>query len=257
MPTSNTLLPTAELQEVFPSPTLRYQWPDSDKLNAELKALIIAKVQAKPGELRSIAGGMQSDRNVQDWPEPCVKQLLGRIDTMVRELVLRVVDNPRDEHLEGWKKEVWANINRNGNYNRSHDHTRDNNLWSGIYYVEPGFGADGKPESAGGRTQFEDSAGVPVALGPTGEPALRDFSVQPRAGLMILFPGHLRHRVDPYLGQDARITVAFNLRHHAFTVPSVADRVASESDFMWKNFRGVMIAASYGRNAVRKALKRG
>ena len=198
---------------------------------------------------------MQSDRNVQDWPEPCVKQLLGRIDTMIRELVLRVVDNPRDEHLEGWKKkEVWANINRNGNYNRSHDHTRDNNLWSGIYYVEPGFGADGKPESAGGRTQFEDSAGVPVALGPTGEPALRDFSVQPRAGLMILFPGHLRHRVDPYLGQDARITVAFNLRHHAFTVPSVADRVASESDFMWKNFRGVMIAASYGRNAVRKAL---
>ena len=48
MPTSNTLLPTAELQEVFPSPTLRYQWPDSDKLNAELKALIVPHRGLKP-----------------------------------------------------------------------------------------------------------------------------------------------------------------------------------------------------------------
>lgn len=257
MPTSNSLLPTAELQEVFPNPTLQYLWPDSDTLNAELKALILAKVREKPGEARSIAGGLQSDRTVQDWPEPCVKQLLDRIDTMIRELVLRLVDNPRDEHFEGWRKEVWANVNRHGNYNRSHDHTRDNNLWSGIYYVEPGYGADGSAESAGGRTQFEDVTGVPVTRDAAGQPVLREFSVQPRAGLMILFPGHLRHRVDPYLGQDVRITVAFNLRHPAFTVPSLATQGFGETDWMWKNFRGVMIAASYGRSAFRKVLKRG
>lgn len=257
MPTSNSLLPTAELQEVFPNPTLQYLWPESDRLNAELKALILTRIQEKQGESRSIAGGMQTDRNVQDWPEPCIKELLGRIDTMIRELVLRLVDNPRDEHFEGWRKEVWANVNRYGNYNRSHDHTRDGNLWSGVYYVEPGYGADGSAESAGGRTQFEDVTGVPVPLDGSGKPRLREFSVQPRPGLMILFPGHLRHRVDPYLGQDVRITVAFNLRHPAFAVPSLATEGFGETDWMWKNFRGVMIATSYGRSAIRKVLGRG
>jgi uncharacterized protein (TIGR02466 family) len=256
MRSSNTLLATAELIQPFAATMMKYQWPDTEQLNSGLKGAIVERTRERLGKANSNVGGLQSEHDMQDWPEPSVKDLLKRIDTMIRELVLRTVDSPRDEHLEGWRVEMWANINRHGAHNRSHNHTRDNNLWSGIYYVEPGLGPDGRPESAGGHTQFEDHAGVPVALDAAGRPVLRDFSIQPRAGLMVLFPGHLRHRVDPYLGQDVRITVAFNLRHPAFTVPSLATQDYGESDWMWKNFRGVMIATGYGRNAIRKALGR-
>jgi uncharacterized protein (TIGR02466 family) len=256
MPNLNTLLPAAELMEPFAATMMKYQWPNTEQLNADLKRVILERTKERLGYAHSNVGGLQSEHDMQDWPEACVKDLLQRIDTMIRELILRTVDNPSEQHLEGWRSEVWANVNRPGGFNRSHSHTRDNNLWSGIYYVEPGVGPDGRAESAGGHTHFEDHTGVPIVLGPDGQPVLRDFSIQPRPGLMVLFPGHLRHHVDPYLGQDVRITVAFNMRHHAFTVPSVAGQQYGETDWMWKNFRGVMIAANHGRNTVRRVLGR-
>ena len=33
----------------------------------------------------------------------------------------------------------------------------------------------------------------------------------PRQGLMVLFPAYLQHLVRPYLGQQPRISIAFNL----------------------------------------------
>jgi uncharacterized protein (TIGR02466 family) len=239
---SNTPLPGAELIELFPSRMLKYQWPESEELNAQLRAAILARMAADPGQKKgkTNVGGWHSENTLQHWPEPCFKELLGWIDVAVRTLVLWTVNDAPKELFEGWDKEAWANVNRYGHYNRSHDHTLRGTLWSGIYYVEPGGGAD--PAAVGGLTQFEDS-NAPAIKGADGRPVLWEFAVQPCAGQMVLFPSTLRHRVDPYLGHDLRITVAFNLRHPGFAPPAIA----AQQGWMWRNFRGVMLARDEAR----------
>jgi Putative 2OG-Fe(II) oxygenase len=165
-------------------------------------------------------------------------------------MVSRIVDTPQPEHLQGWQVSAWANVNRHGDRNESHDHSGDEDtLWSGIYYVDPGEG--GAPTS--GHTRLEDRSGVPKEVIRNPDPFEREHSITPEPGLMVLFPGRLWHRVEPFLGCGTRITVAFNLSHRGFVIPSYSGNAAQGGlkRWMWFNFRGVMIPASFMKQRLR------
>src|SRR5262245_37974793 len=232
-------LPEASLTELFPVPVLSYRWPDGDRLAAELREVILERKHKTTGvRVSNRGGGWHSNNDLQDWPEAPVAELKRRILLMTREVVLRTTPQAATSHLEGWQMEAWANVNGFGASNSSHDHVGGNNMWSGIFYVDTG-GVDSSP-AMGGLTKFEDRSGVPQEIEVGTNPFAREHSIVPETGLMVLFPASLRHYVETYQGKNQRMTIAFNMKHTGFAIPTYADQLQANR-WWWKNFRGLMV----------------
>ncbi len=205
-------LENVRVDELFPSTVLSYVWPDSERLNLDLRSLILAKEKESGGIQTSNAGGWHSEKDLQDWDSDCVRVLCSRIVLFCQETVRRIIGTGEGKFLENWRVQAWANISRSGNYNKLHHHSRNLNLWSGVYYVD--LGDDGTKNFKPARIIFADQNRVEANDRP--ELAVR-FAVRPEPGLMLSFPSSLAHRVEAHDGRRERITVAFNLRHELFT----------------------------------------
>ena len=250
-------IPEAQFTEFFAVPFLQYQWPDNDNLNSELRTVILTQQRAVAGRMTwpgSSIGGRHSGKDLKAWPQPCVKELLNRIDVMTRDMVKRLVSRPQTDHFEHWSVRAWANVSHHGHRNRSYDHSGEcRTLWSGIYYVDPGE-QPGQAES--GLAVFEDWSGVPKEIICNPNPFEREFTIQPVPGLMVMFPGRFRHRVELYHGHAPRITVAFNLGHPGFLIPSY--QMPGEKGimaWMWKNFRGLMVPARRLKKVLKSSVR--
>ena len=102
----------------------------------------------------------------------------------------------------------WINFNGKGGYNRSHNHPQAH--FSGVYYVQA-------PENCG--RIFFDNPHTFTAFDELSS-YKRDFieqgrqhktiTVDPRAGLLILFPAYLIHSVEENKSDEERISIAFN-----------------------------------------------
>jgi len=126
----------AQILELFATPVLRCFWPDSDALNAELKNVILSRMQKSQGVVQSNRGGWHSESDLQTWPEESAQVMVGRMNHLVQEAVRHIAPNAKEEHLNGWKIKAWANVNTQGAYNKPHFHDGFGNLWSGFYYVD-------------------------------------------------------------------------------------------------------------------------
>jgi uncharacterized protein (TIGR02466 family) len=258
--TTASFLPEAQLSELFPTPLLQYQWPDSDSLNAELREVILAKMREESSQsswLGSNIGGWRSPKSLHTWPHPCVANLSARIETLVRGMVARVVDCPDERHLRGWSFDAWANVSYRDVRTASHIHDHmKNTIWSGIYYVDSGENTS----QPSGVTKFEDRCGVPKEVIRNPDPFEREISILPRPGLMVLFSSRLWHRVEPFHGPGSRITIAFNVSHPGFVVPSYPEpknssRGAEQNGlrgWMWRNFRGLMFPLRIVKRSVQR-----
>lgn len=230
-PSQKDDLSGADLVLLYPTPVLSYVWPDSEELNAGIKRAVLDREARSPGGRVTSVGGWQSVYDFTEWDYPAVRVLVERMHRITREMVRRTVPYAGRQHLEGWHLEAWANVNRRGAFNRPHNHTLRGNIWSGIYYVDPG---DRRPGS-GGCTRLHDPSEVPKEIVTNPDPFEREKVIEPRAGLMVMFPGPLFHRVERYDGDASRITVAFNVAHPGFTIPRY-----EPTDFWWQNFRGIV-----------------
>ena len=230
----------AEIIHVFSSPILKYYWPCSENLNAELKQVVLTRKAASAGVVKTNRGGWQSEADLHDWPEDCVKELMSRVQAAAREMVKHAVAEPNDQHLTAWKVRAWANVNTKGAFNKSHHHDGPYSLWSGFYYVDVGeFEID---QAISGRTVFDDRSGVPKEIIRNSNLYEREISIVPRAGMIVMFPARLYHYVEPYSGKGVRITIAFNLWHPGFAVPVYEGM--REGSWWWVNFRGLMLVRS-------------
>jgi uncharacterized protein (TIGR02466 family) len=248
--------PRIELLEFAPAVIARHFWEGSEELNVQLRDVILAKMRSSRGVVDTNVGGWHSERDLPSWPDPAIATLVERVRAMICELVRKTVDDPGPEHLDGWRIEGWANVNRRGSYNKSHHHAGgrvpSRNLWSGIYYVDAG-GSDAA--SRDGLTKFEDQSGVAKEILRCSDPFEREMTIVPQPGLMVLFPATLRHYVTPYAGEANRITIALNMKHDGFVIPRYPEENAPS--FMWRNFRGPMMVASAVKHAVRQIVRGG
>lgn len=198
--------------ELFPSPLMSYFWENSEDLNDELAKVILSKEKRDEGILTTNVGGWHSRKDLQSWNEPCVQVLLTRIMCLGHEMHYRFSGSKENELFSGWTIQAWANINRRDNHNKFHNHVRNMNLWSGVYYVNMGVrDEDGVSEA---RIVFADQHQV---IPKSGDGLVKRHYVVPKPGLMLLFPSSLGHRVENHLGSSERITVAFNLRNDTLT----------------------------------------
>jgi uncharacterized protein (TIGR02466 family) len=184
----------------FATPISTYLWPDSDELNVALKNVILQKEKDEQGVKRSNVGGWHSKQDLFSWPSDCVGTLKDRVIACTSDMI-RIVTKPKSPQLN-LQLECWANVARRGNYNAMHDHTAA--IWSGVYYVSQGEPDGNDPHN--GKLELLDPR---VGVNMFGE-LNTNYLVDPIPGLMVMFPGWLKHMVRPFSGSGERISIAFN-----------------------------------------------
>ena len=201
-----------EVLQLFATPVAVVVLPEAETLNAKLRQTILAHETEHAGTEHSNLGGWQSTWDLLDWGGAETQTIVGHAKQLANRLTADRQGRP--VRLD-WRVNAWANVNRSGHGNEFHTHPGA--YWSGTYYVDDG-GIAGNPE-LGGQFEVQDPRGVaPVMYAPNltfatqgGTSLGASETLSPRAGMMVLFPAWLQHQVRPYSGEQARISIAFNL----------------------------------------------
>jgi uncharacterized protein (TIGR02466 family) len=194
------------LRWFFPTPVVAQPWPGSEDINAALRELILSgEAQANP-DLPNVVGGWATTKDFLTWNAECIAELREHIRIVVSEVVKgtsQITEVP-NQYL-GF--EAWANVLRSGGYHRPHTH--DNSFWSGVYYVASGQPTGDQPQN--GQLELFDPRSAAGAIRLPGSTYQHTCPIDPQPGLIVMFPGWIRHMVHPFQGEGERISVAFNL----------------------------------------------
>ena len=98
---------------------------------------------------------------------------------------------------------IWMNINTPGAYNTLHNHA--GSVLSGVYYV--------KSDPSQGNIMFERNDGAEYFLPPIEKPnyfTSTATSYKAMTGAIYVFPGLLKHSVQPNLTKEDRLSISFN-----------------------------------------------
>ncbi len=197
---------------LFATPVAAILLPDAEARNERLRARVLARRDEAPSIRSSNAGGWHSARDLPEWGGPDADEVLALARSAATQMT---TDRFGAKVRPNWTMQAWANVNGPGESNIAHYHA--GSFWSGTYYVDDG-GCASDP-SLGGEFEMIDPRGAaPAMYAPTlrfaGEDGLSAGSgetIQPRPGLLVLFPSWLSHQVRPYRGTALRISLAFNL----------------------------------------------
>jgi hypothetical protein len=176
-------------------------WPSLKAFNANLAEELIDHPARHP----SRTGGETGDRLRIDAPwiegsrcmPALVKALAAKLPPSLA--TMTADDAWRASRPQRATLSLWAVLTRNQGHDTWHTHLHG---WlSGVYYVRTPPSADG-----GGSIEFgqPDLEGVDALAGERRR-------VQPRPGLLLLFPSHLHHRTHPSRAPSWRVSVAFDL----------------------------------------------
>lgn len=201
---------TLRYANLFSTPLLTYAWEDGPELNPLLRQHILAQEAEHPGVGKSNQGGWHSATGALEFCGDAGRRLVAHMRELADEATRRLAaDHGEKVPASGWTVSAWANVNRGGDFNKVHVHP--GSTWSGTYYVDTGDPPDG-----GGGTPlhlFDPSLGRSMTLA-TLVPS--SVYINPKPGLMVLFPSYLPHMVFPHDGAGARISIAFNLRREPY-----------------------------------------
>ena len=98
---------------------------------------------------------------------------------------------------------IWLNINTPGAYNTLHNHA--GSVLSGVYYI--------KSDPSQGNIMFERNDGAEYFLPPMEKPnyfTSTATTYKAMTGAIYVFPGWLKHSVQPNLTKDDRLSISFN-----------------------------------------------
>lgn len=197
----------ADRDILFGTPIFARQWDGSDELNARLTRLILEDYSQEDRRKNSNAGGWQTRDDLFSRNDDGLRQLKSMVDRVLCEAMASVSAGPVEQLNIEFRIDAWANVTSNGGYNIVHSHP--NALWSGVYYVAAGGEVD--QQSVSGKIEFLDPR---IAVDHFQLPGLKATSRQVfanRPGLMLVFPGWLKHMVHPHSGWSPRISIAFNV----------------------------------------------
>ena len=207
-----------QLLQLFPSQVLRVTWPQAQSLNPALIDEVLALRDQLPSVSKTNVGGWHSPSVLQDRQEPALREFTDTIPAHLSAWAQQffAFETPLDPAL--WQMEIWANCNETGHFNKAHDHFRSGVVVSAFYYLRCG-GA-----GVGGETVFINQQSCPLNIHSPVPLREQSFAVTPEDGDMYIFPSWLGHRVNPYLGQQTRISLALNAWHPALNVRKKTDK---------------------------------
>ncbi len=207
--------PKTDVRSLFPTPVACFQVPNATAINSGLEKAILDREKSEKGGKRSNIGGWQSADNLTEWPEPEVVELVDTMRFAVLNMVSLISNTTKFEAAVSLY--AWANVNRSGSFNQVHTHP--NNHWSGVYYVLPGQFGDDEVDYPG-QLQIHDPRDRADMFMHPGSPVGKRFRINPREGMMVLFPSWLSHSVNIFYSQTTRISIAFNAQVNNFRVQS-------------------------------------
>jgi uncharacterized protein (TIGR02466 family) len=194
---------TEQLLRLFATPVIVDQLGDAEALNAALEPKILDRFAQEAGMKLSNRGGWQSKRDFPRWAGHEGQKLVERALELASAHVRRANGTP-----PRWTADMWANVSGLAAFNMPHVHT--GTFWSAVYYVRVGEGEGGQlvlhdPRMPGLRMH------APGVLFRNMGPELK-AEIEPKAGMLVLFPAWLSHSVEPWQGTGQRISVAMNIR---------------------------------------------
>ncbi|PEQ11724.1 hypothetical protein B2G71_14810 [Novosphingobium sp. PC22D] len=189
----------------FASRIDHYEVPDCAELNAELLEAVAKWRADDPGLQVSNVTGWHSPTTLFSREEPAFQKLVKAI----RGALIGSVRGywPEFDPLKHpFLTEGWVNVSGNGAMNMPHTHAMSN--LSGCYYVAtPGSDVD-----RSGTIEFQNPAGGLKPMNKFAERMIFEASrIDPHPGLLLIFPGYLRHMVYPNYAETDRVTIAFNM----------------------------------------------
>lgn len=195
--------------DLFGAPLRVSTLDDLGPLVPEAAARLVDESRRTPGIARSNVGGWHSVPDLTLRREspiaPVMQRLVAEVDRTVKELAH--ARGVADRFAHGYGVHAWAMVLGAGDYVTPHCHAEAH--LSGAFYVDAG---DEPPDDRpSGRIVFRNPvAGAAMVPGLDLFPG--EFSVQPRTGMLILFPGYLPHYVHPYRGARPRVCISLNVR---------------------------------------------
>ena len=195
---------TARTHLMFSTPVIIDEVEDADAINAELMKLIDERRAIDEGVIRSNSGGWHSKQDFARWSGEPGRKLLLHVLNLARDHTHIAADSGT---AINWAAEAWANVSGAGALNNAHVH--GGAFWSAVYYVRA-------PSSDSGQLVLHDPR----------MPALRMYApmlrfkgagpeqvarVNPKSGMLVMFPSWLLHSVDPWQGEGERVSIAFNI----------------------------------------------
>ena len=195
---------------LFATPIFTFAGVGDPELDRELARRMVLESEHVPGIARTGSGGWHSVPDLTQRPEACFQELIRRVVARVEEAFVELA-RVRGEPLAlryRYAVQAWARVMRHGHHALVHDHAEAH--FAATYYPDAGDAElDRHPDS--GKLNFLDprrgGAAIPgVDLYPS------QFAIEPRNGLLVVFPGWLQHFAQPYRGGRPRVSVSCNVR---------------------------------------------
>lgn len=194
------------IQDVFTTPIFYFDLND-EVLNQNLKKEAYFNEEINNGRVRSNEGGFQSNFMHEG---KTIDAFFEKITPYVQQ-VKDIIHYPRKLCLEG----LWYNINRKGDFNKSHCH--GNAILAGVYYMET-------PENCGDIV-FENVDRHVIFFEESDNQDKFYFNgfhrMEAVKGRLYLWYAWLNHYVQPNQSNKDRVSLAFNVTPHFFLAESL------------------------------------
>ncbi len=194
----------AEFLDLFPTKLVRAELEDFEAPTRDLIKLVREMEKANKGLTTDYRENnpLEYDREGPNW-----------LRAQINQTVIAYLKEIGIDYAVNWQIHAWANINRTGDYHDPHNHPHA--YLSGTYYLKmPGEGpkkrqrSDVRPNAItfyDPRTGFNMSS---IKDDPYVDP---EHTVQPKPGLLMMWPAALMHFVHPNLSDETRISLSFNI----------------------------------------------
>ncbi len=195
---------TSVIHSLWPTLILERDIPNHGAADDALIPLIESMERDNQNLTTDYLGG-----NLLAEPHPPIQWLRDSVNSTI----IEYFDYLNMGYPINWVLQGWANVNRTGDYHDPHNHPHA--YLSGTYYVRvpkslPKIGR--RKDRRSGCISFYDPRGAANMTAIRRDPNIEaEFTVEPRAGLMLLWPAFLQHFVHPNLTDESRISISFNV----------------------------------------------
>lgn len=201
-----------DIQLHFATPILHTAWPAAQKYNSQLKEMILQKQATNASVSVSNRGGWQSRDDFFNWGGDAIAAFAQWVNTCVLHIYETYHNKQFLEQIQAKGIPLslvatgWANINKRGDWNATHNHPACH--WSGVYYVQapPGSGQFGFFDPRPNINMMDTSQELLNLFAQTPR------TIEPKEGLTVIFPSWLQHHVSTHESDAERISIAFNVR---------------------------------------------
>ena len=190
-----------QIRSAFPTPICTHYLPVAPETNAELKPLILERMQG--GQPPPEAGlGWRSAPDFESWGRELANMLTatragGRVDF-------------------DWRIAASAAVRSKGEH--ADIRARPGGFWSALYYVDDGY-AKSDDAALGGEVILADPRGIAPAMVapelalriPGGLTAGMSETIRPQSGMIVLFPSWMPVGEKRYDGANHRIAIEADL----------------------------------------------